>query len=190
MNMNLLELIKSYPPYNAQEEKDKAIIVSCLEKFEDILTRENKIIHLTSSAFVVNKKRDKVLMVHHNIYKSWSWIGGHADGEKDLFSVALKEVAEETGIKNVRPVSEEIFSLDIIPVQGHIKKGEYVSPHLHISVAYLLEAEESEPLMVKPDENSAVSWLPIDKIASYSNEPHMIRIYQKVIAKLRENSSR
>jgi len=186
LGMNFIELIKSYQFYNAQEKKDQEIIINCLEKFEDILTRDNKIIHLTSSAFVVNKNRDKVLMVHHNIYNSWSWTGGHADGEQDLLSVAFKEVAEETGVKNICLVSEDILSIDIIPVQGHLKKGEYVAPHLHISVAYLFEADENEPLMIKPDENSAVCWLPIEEIESYSNEPHMLKIYEKIISQIQE----
>ena len=30
-------------------------------------------------------------MVFHNTYGSWSWIGGHADGERDLERVALRE---------------------------------------------------------------------------------------------------
>ena len=34
-------------------------------------------------------------MVYHNIYNSWSWLGGHADGETDLLAVALREVKEE-----------------------------------------------------------------------------------------------
>ena len=78
-----------------------------------------------------------------------------------------------------------IFSLDILPVFGHIKKGKYISSHLHISVAYLIEADENEPLIVKPDENSDVKWIPIDEIDVYSNESHMKKIYDKIIAKIK-----
>lgn len=152
--------------------------------FDDILTRDNELVHVTSSAFVVNKNRDKVLMVHHNIFNSWSWTGGHADGDEDLLFVAIKEVKEETGVQNIFPISEEIVSLDIIPVLGHIRKEKYVSPHLHISIAYLVEADENEPLIVKPDENSGVQWIAIEKIDLYSNEPHMKKIYNKVISKI------
>lgn len=161
--MNWTESIKNYNICNEQEKKDKEITIKCINMFDDILTRDNEIAHITSSAFVVNKSKDKVLMVHHNIFNSWSWTGGHADGDEDLLHVAIREVKEEAGVKNISPVSEDILSLDIIPVLGHIKKGKYVSPHLHISIAYLIEAEESEPLVVKPDENSGVQWIPLDK---------------------------
>ena len=140
---------------------------------------------MTSSAFVINKNKDKVLMVYHNIFNSWSWTGGHADGEEDLLLVAVNEAKEETGVKKISPVSNSIISLDLLPVFGHIKKEKYIPSHLHISIAYLVEADENEPLIVKFDENSAVQWIPIDEIASYSNEPHMKKIYKKIVSKIR-----
>ena len=182
--MSLIGSIKEYKFYNEQERKDKEITIQCLEVFDDLLTRDNEIVHITSSGFVVNKNKDKVLMVHHNIYNSWSWTGGHADGDEDLLFVAIKEVTEETGVKNIFPVSEDILALDILPVLGHIRKGKYVSPHLHISVAYLIEADENEPLVVKPDENSGVQWIPIEEIDTYSNEPDMKKVYKKIICKI------
>lgn len=183
--MNWINSIKNYKPYNEQEKKDKEIILNCINIFDDVLTRNNEIAHITSSAFVVNKNRDKVLMVHHNIYNSWSWTGGHADGETDLLAVAIREVKEETGVENVYPVITDIFSIDILTVVGHIKKGNYVAPHLHLSIAYLLEADEEEALTIKEDENSGVRWVPIDKVNEYSNEAHMQKVYEKLIQKVR-----
>ena len=49
---------------------------------------------MTSSGLIFNKNLDKILMVHHNIYNTWSWTGGHADGEDDLLKVAIKEAKE------------------------------------------------------------------------------------------------
>jgi 8-oxo-dGTP pyrophosphatase MutT (NUDIX family) len=185
-NMNWIDCIKTYIPCNEQEKKDKDIILFCIEKFDDILTRENEIAHITSSAFVVNGERNKVLMVHHNIYNSWSWTGGHADGDENLLEVATREVNEETGVSNIHPVCSEIFSLDILTVLGHVKRGKYVSPHLHLSVSYLLEGDEKEQLIVKEDENSGVKWVPIDEVNIYSNEPHMQKVYEKLICKVKE----
>ncbi|SDG18977.1 NUDIX hydrolase [Desulfosporosinus hippei] len=184
--MDSIELIQKYVPYNEQEEKDKSIILNCLEVFEDVLTRNNKIAHFTSSAFVLNKARNKVLVVHHNIYNSWSWTGGHADGEKDLLAVAIKELKEETGVVNINLMTTGIFSLDILPVLGHIRRGEYVSPHLHLSAAFLIEADENDPLIVKEDENSGVKWILLEELIDYSNEPHMHKVYGKFISKIKE----
>ena len=141
MKENLIRQIENYPPFNEQEEKDKALILGWISNNENAFSRENTVAHITASAWVVNKDRSKVLMVYHNIYNSWSWMGGHADGETDLLSVAIWEVKEEAGISNVRPVSEEIFSLESLTVDGHVKKGNYVSSHLHLNITYLLESQ-------------------------------------------------
>ena len=81
----------------------------------------------------------RFLMAYHNIYDSWAWTGGHADGEADFLKVAIREAMEETGITRVTPVTEDIFSLEVLTVDGHEKKGAYVSSHLHLNVTYLLE---------------------------------------------------
>jgi NUDIX domain. len=126
--MNWIYNLKNYTPWNEQEEKDKALMLSCISKFDDVLLRENEIVHMTSSAFIVNRKREKVLFIHHNIYNSWAWTGGHADGDEDFLRVAMKEAEEETGVRNVQAVVNDIFSLDILPVLSHIKKENTLHP--------------------------------------------------------------
>ena len=119
----LINQIEDYKPFNEQEKMDKLLLLNWIRNNDNAFSRENTVAHMTASAWVVNKDRSKVLMVYHNIYNSWSWLGGHADGETDLLSVALREVKEEAGITNVKPVSEEIFSLESLTVDGHVKKG-------------------------------------------------------------------
>ena len=150
----MIDKIKKYKPFNEQEEVDKALILEWIKNNRDAFSRENRVAHITASAWVVNKDRSQVLMVYHNIYNSWSWLGGHADGETDLLAVAIREVKEEAGISDVYPVSEEIFSIEALTVDGHIKKGRYVSSHLHFNVTYLLEADSEEAVSIKEDENS------------------------------------
>ena len=102
--MELLGQLEQYRPFNEQEERDRDILLRCLREEGDIFTRDNAMAHMTASAWVVNRERTKVLMAYHNIYHSWSWLGGHADGERDLLKVAVREVMEESGLKQVRPV--------------------------------------------------------------------------------------
>lgn len=185
MKENLIRQIENYPSFNEQEEKDKALILGWIRNNENAFSRENTVAHITASAWVVNKDRSKVLMVYHNIYNSWSWLGGHADGETDLLSVAIREVKEEAGISNVRPVSEEIFSLESLTVDGHVKKGNYVSSHLHLNITYLLEADSEEQVSVKADENSGVMWFSLEDALEKSTEPWFVEyIYSKLIKKM------
>ena len=185
MNMKIIEEIKKYRPCNAQEQRDQALILDFLEKNGDAFLRSNLLAHMTASSWIVNPERTKTLMVYHNLYDSWSWTGGHADGETDLLSVALREAREETGIAHVRPLSPEIFSLEVLTVDGHEKRGEYVPSHLHMNVTYLLEAEESDTLHICREENSGVAWFTLEEALKASTEPWFVeRIYKKLNNKL------
>ncbi len=184
---NLVSEIEAYVPFNEQEEKDKEVILECLKNNENVFLRESKMAHMTASAWVTNKNRDKILMVYHNLYDSWSWLGGHADGEVNLLDVAMREVSEESGLKRLVPVSRNIYSLEVLTVDGHIKKGEYISSHLHLNVTYLLEADDTEMLSIKPDENSGVAWFGLQKAIDSSTEQwFQEHIYSKLNEKLRQ----
>ena len=183
--MEILESIERYIPFNDQEERDRVLILRALREEKNIFSRENEAMHMTASAWVTNETQDRVLMAYHNLYDSWSWLGGHADGECDLMSVALREVCEESGITRVRPASEEIFSLEILTVDGHEKRGRYVPSHLHLNVTYLLIADEDDVLRIKPDENSGVKWFTPKGAVEASSEPWFrTRIYTKLNEKL------
>lgn len=184
--MDIRQQLLRYCPWNPQETQDRQVILNCLDSCPDIFLRTNLTMHMTASAWTVNRQRDKILMVYHNIYRSWSWLGGHADGEKDLLSVAVREVREESGISRVRPVTDEIFSLEVLTVDGHEKRGEYVPSHLHLNLTYLLEADDAQALTVKPDENSGVAWFGLKEAVEASTEPwFQQRVYKKLNEKLR-----
>ena len=183
--MSLYQDIASYQPFNEQEMQDKHLLLSLLKSGQELYTRNNEVCHLTASAWVCSPDRTKVLMCYHNIYNSWSWLGGHADGERDLASVALREVREESGLTQVRLVSPSIYSLEVLTVEGHEKRGAYVSSHLHLNLTYLIEADPMEPLKTKPDENSGLAWFGLDEAVAASSEPWFAkRIYPKLNDKL------
>ncbi len=184
---NLKESIEKFVPFNEQEEVEKNIMLKFIKDFDDVFTRQNVYGHFTASAFVLNKERTKVLMVYHKIYDSWAWTGGHSDGDSDLLYVAMKEAKEETGVKNVIPISNDIYSLELITVNGHEKRGKYVNSHIHFNVTYLLEADENEEIHINEEENSGVKWVPIDEVLNTTSEPWIgERVYGKVINKMKK----
>lgn len=182
--MELRKQIENYAPYNEQEENDKQMMLQYIDTFEDVLTRENKMCHFTASNWIVNKQRTKVLMAYHNIYQSWAWTGGHCDGDSDLLHVALKEAKEETGLQNLKVISDGIYGIQILTVNSHKKRGKFIPSHLHLDCCFLLEADEEEALRIKEDENSGVKWIDIDKAVEITNEEQMKPIYQKLNEKI------
>jgi len=183
--MELRKKIEQFLPFNEQEENDKRLILKYIDTFEDVLTRENEFCHFTVSNWIVNKSRTKVLMIYHNIYNSWSWPGGHADGDNDLLYVAKKEAEEETGLNNLVLLNDDIFSVQIITVDPHIKRGKFISSHLHLDCCFLFEANEADILTIKEDENSGVEWININEVCVVSSEEKMKPIYKKLNEKLK-----
>lgn len=181
----IIEQLEHYVPCCEQEARDRQAMLAFLRRSPDALERSNLTAHLTASAWTVNAGRTQVLMAYHNIFRSWAWLGGHADGQRDLLAVALREVQEESGLTEVRPVSRQIYSLEILTVDGHEKRGHYVSSHLHLNVTYLLEADPAAPIRPKPDENTRVGWFSPEEAVSASSEPWFReRIYKKLNKKL------
>lgn len=180
--MDYIKQIVDFLPANEQEIQDKKVILDYIERFpHNILLRENEFAHITSSGFIMNKSLDKVLMVHHNIRNTWAWTGGHIDGDADFLHVAIKEAKEETGINTFTALTENIVSIDILPVFGHVRKNKYVSAHLHLSVAYILIASEEETLIVNEDENSDVSWFALDRFTKDYFDSNDVYLYNKLI---------
>ena len=184
MSKMLRAALEAYSPCNEAEACEKQVMLDFLKAHPDALTRENKVAHFTATAWIVNRERTKVLMVYHNLYRSWAWVGGHADGDEDLFRVVKKEIAEETGLIRLTSLWDGIYSLRIIPVEHHVKKGKYVNSHLHLDVEYLFEADEADALRIREDENSAVGWLPIGGLDQYVSEENMKPIYASLNEKL------
>lgn len=178
----LVKLLESFIPSSDQETADYAVF---LERARDPinLTRKSDA-HFTASAFVLNQDHTKVLAIFHNIYQSWGWMGGHADGDPDLLHVAEKEAEEESGISHLKLLHPAPISIESIPVLAHVRRGVPVSEHTHLNVTFLFQAEDSADLRIQPDENSGVKWISLNEFIAASLEPHMQAIYQKIIDRI------
>ena len=179
--------IESYVPFNEQEEVDKKTILSFIDSFDDVLTRQNSYGHLTASAFVVNEDLTKALILHHNIFGGFIYPGGHADGEYDLYSVAVREVSEETGLDVVPLIDNSIFSLQALPIKGHVKKGKYVSAHIHYDILYLLVAKniDMDKIRILESENSQVKWCDLEDTYNDEAVDWIKPINEKIVQKVR-----
>lgn len=182
--MNLRQEIENYIPFNEQEKKDKEQFLRFIDTFDDVLTRDNIFGHFSASAFLVNKKRNKMIVVYHIINDGWIYPGGHADGDDNLLSVAVREVEEETGLK-AKILDENIYAIQSAPVKGHIKSGKYVSSHIHFDVLYLMEADDKIPLKYKENESKGVKWISFEEADDKTMCDFIRPIHKKIIEKLK-----
>jgi 8-oxo-dGTP pyrophosphatase MutT (NUDIX family) len=91
--------------------------------------------HLTGSGVVVDRSRDRTLLIHHNKLDRWLQPGGHADGDGNLAAVAWREATEETGLRDLALVTPAIdLDIHVIPA----RPGE--PEHLHVDLRFVLLA--------------------------------------------------
>lgn len=181
--MNIKQELENYIPFNEQEIKDKEYFLKCIASFDDVLTRNNEFVHFSSSSLILNKEKTKMLVVYHNIYDGWVYPGGHADGEENLISVAIREAKEETG-QDVKVLDNSIFAIQSCPVKCHIKKGNYISAHAHLDVVYIFEADEHKALSFRKDESKGIKWIPLEEAYSADIVDFIRPVNQKLIEKL------
>ena len=81
-------------------------------------------------------------------------------------------------------LDNNIFSIQVAPVKGHIKKGKYVSAHLHFDILYLLEAEDKERLIFKEDESKGVKWISLEEATNNEILDFIRPVNKKIIDKI------
>ena len=184
--LSLINQIQNYVPVNDQEESDKDAMLQFLKCFDNALSRENVFGHFCASAFVLSADGTKALMLHHNIMNDYIYPGGHADEVEDLYSVALREVEEETGLV-VKPIyGHNIFAIQAAPVKGHYKNGKWVPAHIHYDVLFLFQAnaEDMDKIRVCESENSVVQWRELSHVADDDVAPWAQPVMRKIAEKL------
>ena len=94
------ERLAAYLPQEDSERRDlQEVLQAVRQDGSRVLYRERQNGHITCSGFVMDPTLSEMLMVYHNIYDSFAWTGGHADGVNDFLAVAVREAKEETGIR-------------------------------------------------------------------------------------------
>lgn len=121
--------------------------------------RERLAGHFTASCWLVDRSGDRALLTHHRKLGMWLQLGGHADGERDLQVVALKEAEEESGLSGLS-IAAGIFDLDRHWIPEH--KG--VPAHWHYDVRYVVHAGEDEAYTVS-EESHDLAWRQIAELA-------------------------
>lgn len=180
----LLALLEAHRPEDEKERRDLASILELVRSAPDPFSREHFVPgHLTGSAFVLDAREERLLMLHHARLDRWLQPGGHGEpGEGDPFAVALREATEESGIAGLarHPRAAAPFDVDVHAIPAKVKNGEQVEPpHAHHDIRFVLVASAgAEPVV--SDESHAVEWRPLASAASADADPALLRAIAKV----------
>lgn len=172
----LLNLLTTYQTRFMEEAAYVAKARRFIEAHTDCFYRELEPGHVTGSAWVVNPRRDKVLMLHHRKHDQWFQPGGHADGDNDVLRVALKETSEETGLSPdvIQLVDGNVFDVDIHTIPDSV----HDSRHEHIDVRFLVEIDDSLPIPGN-DESHQVLWVALHDAPRFNRNRSTHRMLEK-----------
>jgi len=156
-------------------EEEKGLRYLSLLEHPDAFLRTLLPGHITGSAFIVSEDFKQTLLVHHAKLNRWLQPGGHADGNKNVIDVALREAAEETGILSLALVSSSIYDLDIHPIPDRTDFPR----HDHYDIRYLVKASTLDTVVVS-EESHDVRWVRLDELERYNAEPSLLRLREKL----------
>lgn len=121
--------------------------------------------HFTGSAWLVSADRERALLTHHRKLGRWLQLGGHADGDRVLAAVALREAEEESDLSGLRLDSPQIFDID----KHWIPQRKAVPGHWHYDVRYVVRAGADEAFVIS-EESLALAWRSVTEIAAEGDE--------------------
>ena len=178
----ILNLLENYQPSFSEEIKFKTEIIDFVEKNDDFALRTNRIGQITGSAWVVNKNRTKVLLIHHKKLDKWLQIGGHIEElDQTIAQTVLREVKEESGLQNITLLSPLVYDIDI----HTIPQKKEIAEHLHFDIRLLAEADENEPLLPQNNEVLDIKWCSLEEarqlIKATSYRQSMQRMIEKMV---------
>jgi 8-oxo-dGTP pyrophosphatase MutT (NUDIX family) len=171
---DLAETFARYAARRPEQAAEAAEFAALLADAEDPFVRARLAGHYTASAWLVDASGERLLMTHHRKLDRWLQLGGHADDDRDLAAVALREAEEESGLTGL-VVLPEIFDLDRhwIPERGD------VPGHLHYDVRYVVRTTGSEDFVVS-DESHALAWRDIaGLLEDPATDPSIVRMAAK-----------
>lgn len=170
----LLAQLQAHLPYDEHERSMTERLSAFVTAHDHFHSRDLLAGHLTGSAWVVDRERRHALLTHHRKLNLWVQLGGHVEDDASMREAALREAREESGLRDIQFITENIFDIDIHAIPA--RRDE--PAHYHYDVRYLFEADRHAPLIVS-SESKELAWVALDEIETLTQEESVLRMVRK-----------
>lgn len=170
----IIHLLEEYKSHHPEETDTTDRYMRFVSSYHDCFERSQPVGHVTGSAWLLNLAGTHVLLTHHRKLDIWVQLGGHADGETDPLSVAMREAQEESGIDGIVAITDRIFDIDIHKIPSRDDEPE----HFHYDARFLLQVTSTDNFAIS-EESHALEWVEISRITEKTTEPSMLRMADK-----------
>jgi len=170
----LLRRLERYEPFDDGESEMLARLIAFVMAHEDCCDRRLPSGHITASAWVVDRGRERALLVHHGKLDKWLQPGGHIENDPSLIDAARRELEEETGLRKHRLLSGEIFNIDVHPIPAFGGQPK----HIHYDIVFVFEASSGARLRVSKESNE-LRWVPLRDLEQFNDSAAMKRLAAK-----------
>lgn len=180
---SLLQQVRQHRAADALEEQHRRAFLELLALPGDTSARSHFAPgHVTASVYVVDPATATLLLHHHRRLDRWLQMGGHLEPGETPQEAALREGREESGLSDLRLVTDAIVDLDVhfIPAA----KGE--PGHHHYDVRYIATTAVPQSIAMDDAESKGLAWLALDRAETLMQEAAATRVIAKIRRMLEE----
>jgi 8-oxo-dGTP pyrophosphatase MutT (NUDIX family) len=173
----LLALIEAHRTRHPEDDERARAVMHFVRGHVDCFERRCAPGHVTGSAWIVSPDHGQVLLTHHRKLGRWLQLGGHADGDPEVFAVALREAREESGLSHFSTLpggAERLLDLDVHEIPANRSEPA----HLHLDVRFLLIAAPGQVLRCS-EESEALRWVPWADLPELATEASLLRMARR-----------
>lgn len=154
-------LLAAHQPADEKEAADMQIISQMLRETDNLMDRHYPAGHVTGSALVLDAGSGRFLLHYHKKLSRWLQFGGHAEAEEnDPAQTALREAREESGLPDLRFLTDQPLDIDVHTIPARADQPE----HLHLDFRYALLTSMPEALTVGEDESDRWRWFGVQQL--------------------------